>query len=208
LTDDYAENMFNKEDGEYAVKMARKAIESAVKDESIPEMDLPEKFEKKMGAFVTINKYPSEELRGCIGYPEPTYPLKDAIIQGAQSATRDPRFPALREEELESVIVEVSLLTPPENVEYEGPDELPKKIVCGKHGLIVSKGVRRGLLLPQVPVDQDWDEEEFLDHTCRKAGLPPSEWKEGNCQIEMFEGVIFKEKEPYGNVVKRDIDDN
>ncbi len=200
--------MFNKEDGEYAVNLARKAIESAVKDESMPETDLPEKFEKKMGAFVTINKYPSEQLRGCIGYPEPRYPLKDSIIKGAQNATRDPRFSRLKEEELDSVIVEVSLLTPPEDVEYEKPDEVPKKIACGKHGLIVSKGERRGLLLPQVPVDQDWNEEEFLDHTCRKAGLRPTEWKEGNCQIEMFEGVIFKEEEPYGDVVKRDINDN
>lgn len=200
--------MFTQEDGEYAVKLARKAIESAVKDETIPEIDLPEKFEEKMGAFVTINKHPSEELRGCIGYPEPTYKLKKAIIQGAQNATRDPRFSPLREGELESVIVEVSLLTPPEDVEYEEPDELPEKVVCGKHGLIASKGARRGLLLPQVPVDQGWDEEEFLDHTCRKAGLRPSEWREGNCQIEMFEGVIFKEEEPYGDVVERDIDDN
>jgi len=200
--------MFTQEDGEQAVKLARKTIECAVKDEDMPKMELSKKFEKEMGAFVTINKYPSEELRGCIGYPEPTYPLKDAIIQGAQSATRDPRFPPLREEELESVIVEVSLLTPPEDVEFKRPDELPEKVICGKHGLIVSKGTRRGLLLPQVPVDQDWCEEEFLDHTCRKAGLNPNEWRNGNCQIEMFEGVIFKEKEPYGDVVKRDIDDN
>jgi len=200
--------MFTQEDGECAVKLARKSIECSVKNENIPDMDLPKKFEKKMGAFVTINKYPSEELRGCIGYPEPTHPLKDAIIQGAQSATRDPRFSPLGEKELDSVIVEVSLLTPPENIEYEKPTELPEKVMCGKHGLIVSKGPRRGLLLPQVPVDQDWDEEEFLDHTCRKAGLLPDEWREGSCQIEKFEGVIFKEEEPYGDIVKRDIDDN
>ncbi len=200
--------MFSQEDGEYAVKIARKAIEAAVKDEKIPDIELPEKFDKKMGAFVTINKHPSEELRGCIGYPEPTYPLKDAIIQGAQSATRDPRFSSLSEDELESVIVEVSLLTPPENVEFEVPADLPQKIICGKHGLIAAKGPRRGLLLPQVAVDQGWDEEQFLDHTCRKAGLNPKEWKKGDCQIEIFEGVIFKEEEPYGEVVKRDIDDN
>ncbi|MBS3790150.1 MAG: TIGR00296 family protein [Candidatus Thermoplasmatota archaeon] len=200
--------MFTQEDGEYAVKLARKAIECAVKDEKLSFKKTPEKFEKEMGAFVTINKHPSEDLRGCIGYPEPTYPLKEAIIRGAQSATRDPRFSPLREDELDSVIVEVSLLTPPEKLDYEEPKELPEKITCGKNGLIVSKGTRRGLLLPQVSVDQDWDEEQFLDHTCRKAGLPHNEWKKGDCKIEVFEGVIFKEEEPYGDVVKRDIDDN
>ncbi|MFP4001266.1 MAG: TIGR00296 family protein [Thermoplasmata archaeon] len=200
--------MFTKEDGENAVRTAREAIECAVKNEKIQVKDLPEKFDDKMGAFVTINKYPSEELRGCIGYPEPTFPLKDAIIKGAQSATRDPRFSPLREEELDSIVVEVSLLTPPEKLEYGEPSELPKKVICGKHGLIASKGARRGLLLPQVPVDQGWDEEQFLSHTCRKAGLRPSEWKDGDCEIEMFEGVIFKEEEPHGEIVRRDIDDN
>ncbi len=201
--------MFTQEDGEKAVEMARKAMESAVKDEDMPRFEYPEKFEDKMGAFVTINRYLSEDLRGCIGYPEPTFQLKKAIQQGAQNAAvSDPRFPPLEEDELDSVVVEVSLLTPPEKVEYVDPSELPDKITCGKHGLIASKGSRRGLLLPQVPVDQGWDEEEFLDHTCRKAGLRPTEWRNGNCQIESFEGVIFAEKEPYGEVVKRDIDDN
>ncbi len=200
--------MFTREDGEFAVKMAREAIECSVKNQDMESKDLPEKFEKKMGAFVTINKYPSGNLRGCIGYPEPTYPLKDAIIKGAQSATRDPRFSPLQEKELDSVIVEVSLLTPPEKLDFDKPRELPEKVVCGKHGLIASKGARRGLLLPQVSVDQGWDEEQFLDHTCRKAGLPSDIWRDGECDIEIFEGVIFKEKEPRGEIEKRDIDDN
>ncbi|MFW5907699.1 MAG: TIGR00296 family protein [Candidatus Natronoplasma sp.] len=198
--------MFTQEDGENAVKLARKAIERAVKNEAMPEVNLPQKFEKKMGAFVTINKYPSHDLRGCIGYPEPTFQLRESIVKGAQNATQDPRFPALREAELDSIVVEVSLLTPPERLEYDDPEELPGKIQCGKHGLIASKGARRGLLLPQVPVDQGWDEEEFLDHTCRKAGLRPTEWREGNCNLEVFEGVIFAEKEPYGEIVRREID--
>ncbi len=203
--------MFTQEDGEKAVKMARKAIESAVRKEPMPEMEIPEKFEKKMGAFVTINRYPSEDLRGCIGYPEPMFKLKKAIRDGAQNAAmRDPRFPPLTEDELDSIVIEVSLLTPPEKLECDSPDELPNKIKCGKHGLIASGGGRRGLLLPQVPVDQSWDEEQFLDHTCRKAGLRPSDWREGNCDFEIFEGVIFAEKEPHGEIVQRDIgkDDN
>ncbi len=201
--------MFTHEDGEKAVKIARESIESAVKEKEMPQISVSEKFEKKMGAFVTINRFPSEELRGCIGYPEPTFPLKKAIERGAQNAAvSDPRFPALEEDELDSIIVEVSLLTPPEELDYEDSSELPEKVICGKHGLIASKGSRRGLLLPQVPVDQGWNEEQFLDHTCRKAGMLPTEWKKGNCKIERFEGVIFAEKEPYGDIVKRDIDDN
>ncbi len=200
--------MFTEKDGEIAVKIARNTIESHVKGEETFSIKTPEKFEKKMGAFVTINRYKSEELRGCIGYPEPIYPLKDAIIKGAKGATNDPRFPALKEEELSSVLVEVSLLTPPEKIECDDPSELPKKIKCGKHGLIISKGARKGLLLPQVPVDHEWGEEKFLDHTCRKAGLPPNEWKTGDCHIEAFEGAIFKEIEPNGEVERRDIDDN
>ncbi|MEF8874987.1 MAG: AmmeMemoRadiSam system protein A [Candidatus Thermoplasmatota archaeon] len=203
--------MFTQEDGEKAVKMARKAVESAVKKEPMPEMDIPEKFEKEMGAFVTINRYPSEDLRGCIGYPEPRFKLKKAIRDGAKNAAmQDPRFPPLTEDELDSIVIEVSLLTPPEELDFDSPEELPKKITCGKHGLIASKGGRRGLLLPQVPVDQGWDEEQFLDHTCRKAGLRPSDWRKGNCSFEIFEGVIFAEEEPRGEIVQRDIgkDDN
>ncbi len=200
--------MFDKEDGESAVELAREAIESAVKGKEMVEIDCPDKFEKKMGAFVTINKYPSEDLRGCIGYPEPVHKLKDAVIKGAQNATDDPRFPPLKEDELDSIIVEVSLLTQPEKMDYDDPSELPEKVECGKHGLIASKGSRRGLLLPQVPVDQGWDEEQFLDHTCRKAGLRSEEWKKGNCDIEYFEGVIFTEEEPYGEIRRREIHDN
>ncbi len=203
--------MFTQEDGEKAVALARSAVESEVKGEDIPDLELPDKFSEKMGAFVTLNRHPSEELRGCIGYPEPTFQLKEAIIQGAKNAAlQDPRFPRLKEEELDSVVVEVSLLTPPEKLEFDEPEELPKKIVCGKHGLIIAKGGRRGLLLPQVPVDQDWDEEQFLDQTCRKAGLRSKEWREGNCDLQVFKGVIFAEMKPNGEVIKREIgkDDN
>lgn len=201
--------MFTQNDGEVAIKMARKTIENHLKDEKTPEFDTPEKFDKKMGAFVTINSYPSEELRGCIGYPEPNQPLKKAVKEGAKNASsRDPRFPPLKEDDLDSIIIEVSLLTPPEEIDYEDTSDLKNKVKCGKHGLIVSKGARRGLLLPQVPIDHNWDEEEFLSHTCRKAGLSSNSWKEGTCEIERFEGVIFKEKEPNGEIIRRDIDDN
>ncbi len=187
------------------MKGARKVIEASVREKETPDLDLPDKFDKKMGVFVTLNKYPSEELRGCIGYPEPIYPLKKALTKGAENATRDPRFSALKEEELDSVIVEVTLLTKPEEIEVDDPEELPKRIECGKDGLIVQKGRSKGLLLPQVPVEQGWDEEEFLSHTCMKARLRPNDWRSGGCTISKFQGEIFKETEPYGDIVKREI---
>lgn len=197
--------MFTKEDGEKAVRAARKVIEASVKDEEEPEIDYPDKFEEKMGVFVTINKYPSEDLRGCIGYPEPTFKLKDALERAADSATRDPRFSNLRESELGDIFVEVTLLTPPEEVDCQDPSELPEKIKCGEDGLIISRGPYKGLLLPQVPVDQGWDEETFLSHTCMKAGLGPNEWREGHCTVEKFKGQIFAEKSPRGEIVERKI---
>lgn len=198
--------MFTKEDGEIAVKTARKAIESKVKDESMPDIDFPGKFTKEMGVFVTLNKYPSEDLRGCIGYPEATFKLKDALQKAAQSATKDPRFSPLREDELDEIIVEVTLLTPPQEIEFSDPEELPKKIECGRDGLIMSRGPWSGLLLPQVPVGQGWDEEEFLEHTCLKAGLNRKAWKEGGCEVKKFQGEIFREKEPHGEVVRKEIE--
>lgn len=194
--------MFTENDGEFAVKTARKIIESKIRNESLPDIEYPEKFDRKMGVFVTLNKYPSENLRGCIGYPEPVLPLKEALKKSARSATEDPRFPVLREDELDSIIIEVTLLTPPEKVKFDSPGELPKKIECGKDGLIVSQGPWQGLLLPQVAVDNNWDEEEFLSYTCRKAGLSLDTWKEGKCTVKKFQGEIFKETEPRGKIVK------
>ena len=196
--------MFDDEDGELAVRAARRYIEAKVKGESSPNIDFPDKFDKEMGVFVTLNRHPSDDLRGCIGYPEPIFPLKDALRKAAKNATEDPRFPSLREGELDSIVIEVTLLTPPSEVDYDDPDELPSKIKCGEDGLIISKGPWKGLLLPQVAVDQDWNEEEFLAHTCRKAGLNTNAWKDGTCGVKKFQGEIFSEKEPHGEIIKRE----
>lgn len=197
--------MFTREEGEKAVKIARQVIESHVKGESVGEFDHPEKFKEEMGVFVTINTYPSDNLRGCIGYPEPIFKLKEALVKAAKSATNDPRFHRLGEDELDDIIIEVTLLTPPEEIEYEDPLELPEKIECGRDGLIISKGPWKGLLLPQVPVEYNWDEEEFLAHTCMKAGLNRGAWKEGSIDVEKFQGEIFAEESPRGNIVKKEI---
>ena len=197
--------MFSDKEGEAAVKSARMIIEAKVKGNKYPDIDYPDKFDKEMGVFVTINKHPSDDLRGCIGYPEPVFKLKDALRKAAESATDDPRFPPLSEDELNRVVIEVTLLTPPEEIDYENPEDLIKLIKCGKDGLIISKGVYKGLLLPQVPVEYDWDEDEVLSHTCRKAGLMPNSWRKGDCSVEKFQGEIFAEKEPVGEIIKKEL---
>jgi len=197
--------MLSKEEGEKAVKFAREVIESYVRGKELKDEELGEKFREKSGAFVTILTYPDRDLRGCIGIPEPIYDLKTSIIESARSATRDPRFPPLRESELPKVIIEVTILTPPRLVEVKNPREYLEKIKVGRDGLIAEKGFYRGLLLPQVPVEWGWDVEEFLSQTCIKAGLPPDAWIDEDTKIYSFQGQIFAEKEPYGDVEERKI---
>jgi uncharacterized protein (TIGR00296 family) len=198
--------MYSDEDGRLAVKLARAAIDYVVLDKAMPEMNLPEIFHQKSGAFVTLNTYPGHDLRGCIGYPTPHYQLFVSIIKGAEGATQDPRFPPLRGDELDRIVVEVSLLTPPELIEVSNPKEYLEKVVIGRDGVIAEKGLNRGLLLPQVPVEWEWNVEEFLAHTCNKAGLLPDAWLDGSTKIYSFRGEIFSETEPRGVAVRKVLD--
>lgn len=198
--------MLTKEEGEKAVKFAREVVDGYVKGKKIEDRDLGKKFREKSGAFVTILTYPDRGLRGCIGIPEPIYDLKTSIIESAKSATRDPRFPPLTREELPNIIIEVTILTPPRLIEVRSPKEYLEKIKIGRDGLIVEKGFYRGLLLPQVPVEWKWDVEEFLSQTCIKAGLPPDAWIDEDTKVYSFQGQIFAEREPYGEVEERKID--
>ena len=188
----------DQEDGYFAVKAARKAIEAEVLGLS-PELLFPPSFEKESGVFVTINTYPEGDLRGCIGYPEAVFPLKDALVYSAQSACHDPRFPPLSKKEAEECTVEVTILTPPVRMDKSG---LPDSITIGKHGLIMQFGRRRGVLLPQVPVEWGWGPEEFLEQLCLKTGLPTDAWRLKDAEIFSFEGEIFHETEPNGIIVR------
>lgn len=196
--------MYGIEDGEYLVKLARKTIEGYLRDGRIPEAEeVPEKLKEKAGVFVTLETYPKKDLRGCIGYPEPVMPLVEALRRAAISAaTNDPRFPPLLPEELESIIIEVSILSQPELIKTP-PKEYPKEIVIGKHGLIAEHGFNRGLLLPQVAFDENWSEEDFLSHTCMKARLLPDAWLQVETKIYRFAGIVFAELSPNGKVVER-----
>jgi len=153
---------------------------------------------------VTLTRYPSDDLRGCIGYPEPIMPLIDAIKDSAVSASsRDPRFPPVRTEELDHIKVEVSLLTPPTEISVNKPKDYVKAVKVGEDGLIVQRNWARGLLLPQVPVEWSWDAEEFLCQTCMKAGLTPDSWLQQGTKVFKFQAEVFSETKPRGDVKRR-----
>ncbi|MCS7115535.1 MAG: TIGR00296 family protein [Nitrososphaerota archaeon] len=196
------------EEGKTLVKLARSAVEEYLKNRrhlKVPE-GLPEKLMQPCGVFVTINSVENgeKELRGCIGYPYPTTPLAKAVIDSAiSSATQDPRFYPLSLSELDKVIFEVSVLTPPQLINVEKASEYPSKIKVGLDGLIVERGFYKGLLLPQVPVEWNWDEEEFLCQCCVKAGLPPDCWLLKDTKIYKFQAIIFEEEKPKGEVKRK-----
>ncbi len=191
------------EEGRTAVRLARKAIETYLAERKVIRDRLPGVFEQKRGVFTTLTKH--GELRGCIGFPYPIKRLDEAIIESAiAAATEDPRFPPVTLEEMDEIIVEVTVLTPPEKINAK-PIELPKHVEIGKHGLMVKRGFYSGLLLPQVAVEYGFDAEEFLSQTCMKAGLPPDCWLMEGTEVYRFEGQIFKEIEPRGEVVEVDL---
>jgi len=195
--------MISLENGEWIVKFARKVVTSTTNRKKI---EIPNKYPKvlneKRGVFVTLHTYPQNELRGCIGLPYPMQKLINGIIEAAKEVCFDPRFPPLRKDELSKITVEVSILTEPQIIKVKDPKEYLEKIEIGKDGLIVVNSPFSGLLLPQVPIEFDWDVEEFLRQTCLKAGLPPNCWKFETTKILKFQAEIFKEIEPNGKVVK------
>jgi uncharacterized protein (TIGR00296 family) len=192
-------------EGKSLVELARKTIEIHLLEcRKLQVPKVPAKLREHRGVFVTLNK--GGELRGCIGQPLPTAPLIDAVIDSAiSSATRDPRFPPVSPEELPEVEVEVSVLSKPELVKVKSPREYPKHIVIGRDGLIIEWSGHTGLLLPQVPVEWGWSAEEFLSHTCMKAGLMPDYWLRGDVRVSKFSAQVFKEREPGGEVEERKI---
>lgn len=189
--------------GKIAVSLARKAVENYVAGKGIPKIErLPKVFTENRGAFVTLHTYPERDLRGCIGYPEPIFPLHKALTDCAVYACQDPRFRPVKKSELTKIIVEVSILTKPQIIECKNCKDYPKHVKIGEDGLIIRKGFHSGLLLPQVATEHNFSQEEFLEHTCIKAGLSPDSWMEKDCMICKFQAEIFSEKTP-GGVVER-----
>ena len=198
---------YTDQEGVLAVQIAREALEAFVEDRAMRSFVVPKRFEEKAGTFVTLNRHgvesPFERLRGCIGYPEPFFPLLKSIVKSAEGATEDPRFPPLRADELAHVVVEVSLLTPPEPLEVKKQRDLPKQIRLGVDGIVVAQGPYRGLFLPQVATEHHMDAETFLSECCMKAGLFPDAWLEESTRVKTFQTEVFEEVEPRGAIVRR-----
>ncbi len=199
--------MIDIKNGKNTVIYARNVIEEYVKNKKIPLCNFSGVFKDKKGAFVTIHTYPDYNLRGCIGIPLPVMSLCDAIKEGATSATHDPRFPPLKEEELDDIVIEVTVLSTPKLIKIKNPKDYFKDIVIGCHGLIVEQGFYKGLLLPQVPLEQGWDIEEFLNHTCIKAGLMPDAWFDKQTKVYKFGGQVFTEIKPRGEIKEKKLNE-
>jgi hypothetical protein len=171
--------------------LARKSVEYAVKEKKAYEPAAPsnESLSQERGAFVTLKK--SGELRGCIGYTSAMKPLYMTVRDTATlAALRDPRFTPVSASELGQLDYEISVLSPLRRVRDI------HEIKVGEHGLLMKNGSYEGLLLPQVPVEQKWDRQTFLEETCAKAGMPANCWKDENTDIFMFTAVVFGENRP------------
>lgn len=165
--------------------IARDAIATHLEGGRVPDDD--GEASELRGAFVSLKTRARGQLRGCIGHVEGDQPLVATIRRVAvAAATEDPRFPAVTPEELAELRLEISVLSPLSPMH-------PEDVEVGRHGLLVRFRGRSGLLLPQVPVAQRWDREAFLDHTCRKAGLPPGTWRDPTCELLGFTAVVFGE---------------
>jgi uncharacterized protein len=194
--------------GEQAVQLARSALVAVLgpnppKDPAVPFQDLalPSAFDAARGVFTTLRRSGSGELRGCIGYTLPVFPLRVGIPRtAAGAALEDPRFFPVTLPELTRLTVEVSMLTVPEVLPVSRPRDRPSAVRVGRDGLIVKWRRAEGLLLPQVAVEQHWNAEEFLSETCGKAGLPFDAWLRPETQVFRFGSAVFGEDAPGGPV--------
>jgi AmmeMemoRadiSam system protein A len=167
------------------LNLAHRSIESAISGQPLDAPPPSPHLAQPRGAFTTLHL--GGRLRGCIGYVLPSGPLYETVAETARAAAfDDPRFEAVTEEEAPYLKIEISVLSVPQPIRAED-------VVIGKHGLIVSSGARRGLLLPQVPLEWSWDRETFLAQTCMKAGLPPNAWERG-ASIQAFTAEVFGEE--------------
>jgi AmmeMemoRadiSam system protein A len=172
-------------DKKLLLKIVETKIEAALAGKVFPELpELPEIFKQERGAFVTLEK--KGQLRGCIGYIEARKPLYIAVAEMAVAAAfHDPRFPPLQQEEWPDITVEISILSPLQEIQDI------KEIEVGRHGLYIVQGVRGGLLLPQVATNYKWDRLTFLQQTCQKARLPSNAWQDKQTKIFIFSADII-----------------
>ncbi|HXV46680.1 MAG TPA: TIGR00296 family protein [Nitrososphaera sp.] len=193
-------------EGGELVRLARKAVEAYLRESVVirPENGATE----RAGVFVTLNyltRNKEEHLRGCIGFPLPEKILRQSVVEAAiAAATEDPRFPPVDRKELDSMIFEVSVLTPPEEINAK-PADYKKEIKIGRDGLILRWRYGSGLLLPQVPVELKWGVDEYLANICYKAGAPADACLDPASKLYRFQAAVFKEAEPRGRVLRLEL---
>lgn len=192
------------EQGASLVRLARKSISyTLASGVGLTELCEDRQLLELRGAFVTLLSFTKRELLGCIGLPFPVKPLWYAVSEMAvEAALHDPRFEPLKRQELESVLVEVSVLSEPEEI-LGDKREIPKKIGIGSDGLIVQRESRSGLLLPQVALEQNWNAKQFLENCCLKAGLMENMWLSKETKVLKFRAQVFSETRPNGSVEEK-----
>ena len=179
----------NREDEKELLTIARSTLERHLKGQEIHSIRSENsRLQISGGAFVTLHRH--GDLRGCIGHLVSNHPIFETVREMAvAAATQDPRFPPVALDELPDLDIEISVLSPFSPLKDTG------EIQVGRHGLVVSRGGHRGLLLPQVAEEYGWDAETFLAHTCYKAGLPFDAWRDPATKIEIFSAQVFGEKD-------------
>ena len=177
--------LFN-DDRRALLDLARKAISTAILEKKLFDVPpYPAALAHPAGAFVTLHR--NGRLRGCVGQVESPGPLVETVVRSAISAAlHDSRFPEVQADELDRLDIEISVLSTPEPI-------LPEAILVGHHGLLVVKGEKRGLLLPQVASERKWSAQRFLEETCDKAGLPPDAWRDASTCVLAFTAEVFSE---------------
>lgn len=198
--------LFELTDGRLFVECARGSLSFYLRHKKIQicsDLQSDQKYSKKTGCFVTLRDQ-KKSLRGCIGFPEPIYPLPKALTLSAISAgTEDPRFSPIKRPELDSLTIEVSVLSAPNIIRVKDPRDYKNEIALGSDGLIMKWSFGSGLLLPQVPIEEKWTVEEFLSNLSMKAGALPDQWLLPETQIARFQAQVFEEVEPNGRVVTK-----
>lgn len=176
---------YSPEERRLLLNLAHQAIENALRERDVDSTPPSEHLAEARGAFTTLHLH--GQLRGCIGFVMSAHSLYRTVADTARAAAfEDPRFVPVSEEEAPHLKIEISVLSPLQPVH-------PEDVVVGKHGLVVSMGARRGLLLPQVPLEWHWDRETFLSQTCVKAGLPGDAWQRG-AELQAFTAEVFGEE--------------
>lgn len=188
------ENIFNREQQNYLLALARQTLEhffATGKSLEIDKSEVEKQLGEKRGTFVTLTKHGL--LRGCIGHIEPIQPIYlDVIDNSLSAAFADPRFRPLEQDELSEVEIEISVLTTPEELEYSSPQDMLDKLVPGRDGVIIELGQYGATYLPQVWEDLP-DKQEFLSSLCQKAGLSADEWRRGELKVSTYQAEVFHE---------------